>query len=102
MLLVSVCMLTAILLSAILMIIANPKKSAPEQDKPKPVAKNPFATGWIRYLFIKPGIVPYIMVPYFRYYSPFFHPWKHDNSELVERWKAHYANLRAASAPAQP
>ena len=102
MLLVSVCMLTAILLSAILMIIANPKKSAPKQDKPKPVAKKPFATGWIRYLFIKPGIVPYIMVPYFRYYSPFFHPWKHDNSELVERWKAHYANLRAAGVSAQP
>jgi predicted metal-dependent hydrolase len=30
---------------------------------------------------------------YFDYYRPSFHPWNHDNSALVARWKTAYANF---------
>lgn len=97
MLLVTVCMFVAIIMSALLIIATDPKKTVIKKPPQNPAVKKPFATGWIRYLFIKPGIVPYIMVPYLKYYQPHFHPWRHDNSQLVERWKAHYENLRASA-----
>jgi len=52
--------------------------------------KRPPLTGWFRYLFIQPGIIPNIASPYFAYYAPGFHPWKYDNSDIVIKWKKQY------------
>lgn len=95
MLLVSVCMLLAIVLSMLLVFTTNPKLLFKRKKRAKTETTTPaktFGTGWIRYLFIKPGIVPYIMLPYFRYYLPGFHPWQHDNSALVQQWKQRLTN----------
>jgi predicted metal-dependent hydrolase len=44
--------------------------------------------GLFRFLFIAPGRLTTLIRPYFRYYRPSFHPWQHDNRELLEAWNA--------------
>lgn len=34
------------------------------------------------------GYVPRLIPEWLRYFKPGFHPWDHDNSALIERWKA--------------
>jgi predicted metal-dependent hydrolase len=54
----------------------------------------PFPTAawrFIRYSFISPGPLRRIQIPWLKYFSPWFHPWNHDNRTHVERWKAAYA-----------
>jgi predicted metal-dependent hydrolase len=41
--------------------------------------------------FVNPGPLRQIQIPWLTYFSPRFHPWKHDNRRHVERWKAAYA-----------
>ncbi len=36
------------------------------------------------------GLLSGILLPYFAYYRPSFHPWQHDNSELLQRCKDDY------------
>jgi len=43
-----------------------------------------------RFFWTQPGFLRHAMRSYFSYYRPSFHPWDHDNSVLVERWKAEY------------
>jgi predicted metal-dependent hydrolase len=40
-----------------------------------------------RFLFITPGGLTSLFVPYFEYYRPSFHPWQLDNRSLLEAWK---------------
>jgi predicted metal-dependent hydrolase len=40
-----------------------------------------------KYLWVEPGPLRKMLPEYFHYYKPSFHPWQHDNRELVERWK---------------
>ncbi len=47
--------------------------------------------GFLRFLFVTPGALRKIALPWLRYFRPGFHPWQHDNREHVERWKAAYA-----------
>jgi len=50
--------------------------------------------GWwrlVRFLWGSPGVLRQIVRPWLSYFRPDFHPWQHDNSVLVERWKAAYA-----------
>jgi predicted metal-dependent hydrolase len=54
------------------------------------------AWAFLRNGFIDPGPLRRIQLPYLAYYLPGFHPWKHDNRELVRRWKTAYA---AGGAP---
>ncbi|WP_158501580.1 metal-dependent hydrolase [Vitiosangium sp. GDMCC 1.1324] len=42
----------------------------------------------VRYLFIQPGGMLGLVGPYLDYYRPGFHPWEHDNSEMLQQWKA--------------
>lgn len=42
----------------------------------------------VRHLFVEPGGLHRIVVPYLQYYSPGFHPWDHDNQSLLDAWKA--------------
>lgn len=44
-----------------------------------------------RFLFVDPGGMQRLFVPYFHYYRPTFHPAEHDTGPLVERWKTAYA-----------
>ena len=50
-------------------------------------------TGWkakwglFKYLTVSPGIVRRIFPAWLAYFKPGFHPWDHDNSELIARFK---------------
>ena len=49
--------------------------------------------GWWRFagaLFVRPGLVRKLLIPYLTWYLPGFHPWRHDNAHLVQLWKAEY------------
>ena len=37
------------------------------------------------FLFLKPGLLRQILVPYLSWYLPGFHPWRHDNRALAAR-----------------
>jgi predicted metal-dependent hydrolase len=41
-----------------------------------------------KYLWVDPGPLRRMLPEYFHYYKPSFHPWQHDNRELVEQWKS--------------
>jgi uncharacterized protein len=50
--------------------------------------------GWRRYLhfvFVRPGFLRRIALPWLAYFRPGFHPWQTDNRHHVERWKMQYA-----------
>lgn len=49
--------------------------------------------GWWRFagsLFVRPGLLRRLVIPYLSWYLPGFHPWRHDNSHLVQQWKTKY------------
>jgi hypothetical protein len=56
--------------------------------------------GWrlFRFLWIHPGTMRQIVRPWLGYFSPRFHPWQHDNSELVATWRSAYEATGAAPA----
>jgi len=41
----------------------------------------------LKYLFIKPGILRRIFFAYLSFYKKDFHPWQHDNRELITEWE---------------
>jgi predicted metal-dependent hydrolase len=50
--------------------------------------------GWwrlFRWLWLSPGGMRQLVRPWLSYFRRDFHPWQHDNSGHVERWKAAYA-----------
>ncbi|WP_257460342.1 metal-dependent hydrolase [Archangium lipolyticum] len=53
--------------------------------------------GLVRFLCIQPGGMLGLIGPYLSYYRPGFHPWEHDTSELLQRWKAGLQPLPARS-----
>ncbi len=46
--------------------------------------------GGLKYLFIKPGILRRVFFASLRFYRKDFHPWQHDNRELIAEWEQHY------------
>ena len=48
--------------------------------------------GTCRFWFTRPGILWHMAPLWFSYLKPGFHPWQHDNRELLERWYARYAD----------
>jgi predicted metal-dependent hydrolase len=42
----------------------------------------------LRFLFVDPGGLTSLFLPYFEYYRPSFHPWQLDNRGLLDAWKA--------------
>jgi predicted metal-dependent hydrolase len=57
--------------------------------------------GWWRlfkWLWISPGGLRQLGRPWLAYFRRDFHPWQHDNSGHVERWKAAYAESGLAPA----
>ena len=55
-----------------------------------------WATGF-NYLFIKPGVLRRIVIPWFRFMRKDFHPWQHDNRYLIDAWEQREA---ATNSPA--
>jgi uncharacterized protein len=37
----------------------------------------------LKYLFLKPGLIRQVFLPYLAYYLPGFHPWQHDDRKLA-------------------
>jgi predicted metal-dependent hydrolase len=57
--------------------------------------------GWwrlFRWLWLSPGGMRQLVRPWLSYFRRDFHPWQHDNSGHVERWKAAYAASGLAPA----
>ena len=57
--------------------------------------------GWwelFKGLWITPGSMRAVFLPWLSYFRPGFHPWQHDNRQFVERWKLAYA--QTGSPPA--
>ena len=44
----------------------------------------------LQYLFMKPGILRRVFSAYLRFYRKDFHPWQHDNRELIKEWEQDY------------
>ena len=42
----------------------------------------------LKFLFVKPGFLRRITIPWLRYYRSDFHPWLHDNRDLVAAWES--------------
>jgi predicted metal-dependent hydrolase len=60
--------------------------------------------GWralMRFLWVSPGAMWKIALPWLSYFKPGFHPWQKDNRHHVERWKAEYAAQQAQPGNAQ-
>lgn len=52
------------------------------------------AREWVdlfRFVFVDPGWAVQLAPGYLHYFRPGFHPWQHDNRELLERWKEELA-----------
>lgn len=47
-----------------------------------------------RFFWTKPGIFPLIWKEYIDYFRRDFHPWQHDNRELLEAWEAEHSNYK--------
>lgn len=57
--------------------------------------------GWwrvFRWLWLSPGGMRQLVRPWLSYFRRDFHPWQHDNSSHVERWKVAYAESGMAPA----
>lgn len=48
---------------------------------------------YLNFLFGTQGFFRKIIPDYIDYYKADFHPWDHDNHELVENWKTRYADV---------
>ena len=44
----------------------------------------------LNYLFVRPGILRRVFRPYLRFYKKDFHPWQHDNRDLIAKWEQDY------------
>jgi predicted metal-dependent hydrolase len=40
-----------------------------------------------KYFFVKPGIFRQAFCPFYAYLNPWYHPWQHDNSALIQEWE---------------
>ena len=49
-----------------------------------------WATG-LKYLLIKPGILRRVFRAWLRFFRKDFHPWQHDNRELIDAWEQEQA-----------
>ena len=46
----------------------------------------------LKFLLIKPGILRRVFFAYLRFYKKDFHPWQHDNRELIVAWEQKYGS----------
>jgi len=53
--------------------------------------------GGCKYLFLKPGVLRRVFVPWLRFLRRDFHPWQHDNRYLVTAWEEETAHANSRS-----
>jgi len=53
-----------------------------------------------RYLWVEPGPLRRSIPAYLDWFRPSFHPWQHDNRDLVAAWKAEHDEDELQAAPA--
>jgi uncharacterized protein len=61
------------------------------------------ALTWLRvckFLLVKPGILRRIALPYLSFYLPGFHPWQHDDRDLIAAVEKDLASSSSESPPA--
>lgn len=62
-------------------------------------------TWWsaLRFWWGRDGIVWHTIPHWLAYFKPGFHPWQHDNRDLLQRWqREHAGDYRALNSPAAP
>lgn len=94
MLVVSLCFLLAIIAGALIFKFgpkpSSNKARAPQPEvKPSPVKKRRFAGNNLFHILAE--FVPFKL--YLSYYKPNFHPWDHDNRDLLAAWKQRYPDF---------
>ncbi len=57
----------------------------------KLLTKPKFWVDTLKYCFFKPGVFSKLLWPMCQYFSPWFHPWQHDNRHLVATWKDYFS-----------
>jgi predicted metal-dependent hydrolase len=55
----------------------------------------------LNFLFGNPGILRRIFVPWLRFFRKDFHPWQHDNRNLIAAWEVESAKSEARAKPVQ-
>ncbi len=70
------------------------------QDK-TPIAMSEFSQ-LRRFLFTTPGIVRRITLPFLAFFRPGFHPWQHNNRDLLNRWAGDYQTSIVAQVERAP
>lgn len=70
----------------------------PTQSSTSPAAAEQPQTGQPNIWYLLRNIV--FLRLYFDYYRPSFHPWNHDNADLIEQWKKRYHDLGLGSEAA--
>ncbi|MFB3124325.1 MAG: metal-dependent hydrolase, partial [Woeseiaceae bacterium] len=45
-----------------------------------------------KYLFVRPGVLRRVFFAYLGFYRKDFHPWQHDNRELIVEWEQDYGS----------
>ncbi len=59
-----------------------------------------WASGF-KYLFLTPGILRRVFVPWLRFLRKDFHPWQHDNRDLVNAWEHETASADSRTIEAR-
>ncbi|MBS0287295.1 MAG: metal-dependent hydrolase [Proteobacteria bacterium] len=60
----------------------------------KQLTKFSFWKNTFKILWGKKGFARQLLVPYLKYYSPGFHPWRQDNHDLIVKWKQFFYQAR--------
>jgi predicted metal-dependent hydrolase len=50
---------------------------------------------FLHFMLLKPGILRHVMGGYLQFYLPGFHPWQHDDRDLLKREEARFAAMAA-------
>ncbi|MEB3415519.1 metal-dependent hydrolase [Alteriqipengyuania sp. WL0013] len=64
-------------------------------------------TGWkarwglFKYLTVKPGVLRRIFPAWLAYFKPGFHPWDHDDRELIGKYDSEFADANLTAVPAE-
>tara|TARA_B100001105_G_scaffold241336_1_gene220664 strand:- start:2112 stop:2966 length:855 start_codon:yes stop_codon:yes gene_type:complete len=46
-----------------------------------------------KFMFITPGVIPHMIIPWLKYFRKSFHPWNMDNRHLIKQWEdGHFDN----------
>lgn len=53
----------------------------------------------LKFLFIKPGILRRMFVPWLKFFRKDFHPWQNDNRHLVDEWQQEEDRIQSAAHP---